>query len=74
MEVVLSQLVSNSMFNYGGKTYIIGGKIWSSSATENYIGKKGARVTLLECHPKLGGQFQSNISIWVSGETTVTVN
>jgi hypothetical protein len=73
MTLKISDLVQGSIFKHNGTTYIIGGSMWNSSRQKEYLGTQGENLSLRECHPKLGGQFQIKIRIWFSEETEVNV-
>lgn len=76
-KIKLNILQQRTKFQYNGKEYIIGSKVWSTNGAKRYsveyFGPQQDNKRLLVCHPKLGGQFQNNIDIWFNDETEVIV-
>ena len=81
MTVRLKVLVENTVFYLGTQKYIKGGENWlwgsakavkESCATLESVIPDDTRV--IACHPFLGGQFQTNIKIWIPEIDGVSVD
>lgn len=56
-------------------SYLVGTPIrhGTLNKTATYIGEQGDDLPLKLCHPKLGGQFQTKVDIWISEPTKVSI-
>ena len=80
MTVHLKLLVEGTMFTLGTQKYKKGGKSWMWKSVKDANAKRDTLdqgiaddTTVVACHPYLGGEYQTNIDVWVPENEGVSV-
>ena len=74
LQLPIEKLSIGTIFQFGGTTYQLSGCTWghptfnNPECTEAIFGKP-CRL----CHPKLGGEFQTEVRVWFTEATVVTI-
>jgi hypothetical protein len=73
----LKNIVHGTEFRYEGKEYkkgiICEGIQFILRDNGQYLGPRSDNGRAALCHPKLGGQYQTSIKVWINEETKVGI-